>query len=151
MTTEQPAQIPLPDMARVSQDLAELARRNQEMFAEALKAPGDVMRKLDPLNFSGTMADAANRMRFDPARLMQANLELWQQHMQLWQSVSQRLMGQAAQPVAKPEKGDRRFRDLLAKTPMATMQGMAARNLGMWTDMQKAFVDAMTAGQGKKP
>ncbi len=43
MTPEQPAQIPMPDMARFSQDLMELARRNQEMFAEALKAPGDVM------------------------------------------------------------------------------------------------------------
>ena len=43
------------------------------------------------------------------------------------------------------------FRDLLAKTPMGTMQGMAARNLGMWADMQKAFLDAMAAGQAKKP
>lgn len=43
------------------------------------------------------------------------------------------------------------FRDLLAKTPMVTMQGMAARNLGMWADMQKAFLDTMAAGQAKKP
>lgn len=43
------------------------------------------------------------------------------------------------------------FRDLLAKTPMATMQGMAARNLNVWADMQKAFLDAMAAGQVKKP
>jgi polyhydroxyalkanoate synthesis repressor PhaR len=43
------------------------------------------------------------------------------------------------------------FRDLLAKTPTVTMQGMAARNLGMWADMQKAFLDAMAAGQAKKP
>jgi polyhydroxyalkanoate synthesis regulator protein len=42
------------------------------------------------------------------------------------------------------------FRDLLAKTPMATMQGMAARNMGAWADMQKAFLDAMVAGQTKK-
>ena len=42
------------------------------------------------------------------------------------------------------------FRDLLAKTPMATMQGMAARNLGMWADMQKAFLDAMAAGQAQE-
>ena len=41
---------------------------------------------------------------------MQANLELWQQHMQLWQGVWQRLMGQAAQPVIHL-RGDRRFRD----------------------------------------
>jgi polyhydroxyalkanoate synthase subunit PhaC len=111
LSAEQPAPLAMPDMARVTQDLMELAKRNQAMFAEALNAPGDVMRKLDPLNFSGTMADAANRMSFDPARLMQANLELWQQHMQLWQSVSQRVMGQAAEPVAKADKGDRRFRD----------------------------------------
>jgi polyhydroxyalkanoate synthesis repressor PhaR len=43
------------------------------------------------------------------------------------------------------------FRDILARTPMTTMQGMAARNLGLWADMQKAFLDAMAAGQGKKP
>jgi polyhydroxyalkanoate synthase len=111
MSDPQSTPPPLPDMARLSQDMMEMARRNQEMFAEALNTPGDVMRKLDPLNFSGTMADAAPRMYFDPARLMQANLELWQQHMQLWQSLSQKVAGQAAQAVAKPERGDRRFRD----------------------------------------
>jgi polyhydroxyalkanoate synthesis repressor PhaR len=42
------------------------------------------------------------------------------------------------------------FRELMARTPMATMQSMAARNLGVWADMQKAFLDAMTAGQAKK-
>lgn len=43
------------------------------------------------------------------------------------------------------------FREMMAKTPMATMQAMAARNLGAWADMQKAFLDAMAAGQPKKP
>lgn len=43
------------------------------------------------------------------------------------------------------------FRDMLARTPMATMQNMAAQNLGAWADMQKAFFDAMTANRTKKP
>jgi polyhydroxyalkanoate synthesis repressor PhaR len=43
------------------------------------------------------------------------------------------------------------FREMMAKTPLATMQAMAARNLGAWADMQKAFLEAMAAGQGKKP
>lgn len=43
------------------------------------------------------------------------------------------------------------FTDFLAKTPMATMQNMAAQNLGAWADMQKAFLDAMTAAQKKRP
>jgi polyhydroxyalkanoate synthase len=88
----------------------EFAQRNQDMLAEAMKGPADVMRKLDPLNLGGTLSDAAKRMWFDPARLMQANLDLWQQHIRLWQTASQRLLGQQAAPVASPEKGDRRFR-----------------------------------------
>jgi polyhydroxyalkanoate synthesis repressor PhaR len=42
------------------------------------------------------------------------------------------------------------FRDLLARTPMAQMQAMAARNLTMWTEWQKSVMDAMNASQGKK-
>jgi polyhydroxyalkanoate synthase len=101
---------PAEEAARFSEDLLDLARRNQEMFAEALKSPTEAIRKLDPLNIGGTLASAAQTMRFDPMRLMQANMELWQQHMLLWQNVSQRLIGQAATPVAKPDAGDRRFR-----------------------------------------
>jgi polyhydroxyalkanoate synthesis repressor PhaR len=43
------------------------------------------------------------------------------------------------------------FRELVANTPMATMQNLAARNLGAWADMQKAFLDAMAQGQTRKP
>lgn len=40
------------------------------------------------------------------------------------------------------------FAHLMAKTPLATMQSMASHNLGMWADMQKAFLDAMVAPKG---
>jgi polyhydroxyalkanoate synthesis repressor PhaR len=43
------------------------------------------------------------------------------------------------------------FRDLMSKAPLSTMQGLAARNVGAWADMQKAFMDAMLASQAKKP
>jgi len=42
------------------------------------------------------------------------------------------------------------FRDMMARSPIAAMQSMAARNLGAWADMQKAFMDAMLAGTTKK-
>ncbi len=111
METRPPPQPPpLPDLAGFTRELMELSRRSLEMFTEALKTPGDVMGKLDPLDAGATLTDAARQMHFDPARLMAANLELWRQHMQLWQSASQRLAGQPAEPVVKPEKSDRRFR-----------------------------------------
>jgi polyhydroxyalkanoate synthase len=109
MSTEQP-QSPGEAVAPLPEELMALMRRNQEIFAAALKGPSDVMRQLDPLNLGGTLTEAAQRIWFDPARLLQANLDLWQQHMRLWHTASQRLLGQPAEPVAAPEKGDRRFR-----------------------------------------
>jgi len=61
------------------------------------------------------MQTAAQQLAMDPAKLIQANLQLWQQHMLLWQQMSASLagtvMGQGAtQPVAEPDRGDRRFK-----------------------------------------
>jgi polyhydroxyalkanoate synthesis repressor PhaR len=41
------------------------------------------------------------------------------------------------------------FRDLLAKTPMAQMQSMASRNLGLWAEWQKSFMDSVMSGTAK--
>lgn len=41
------------------------------------------------------------------------------------------------------------FREAMSNTPMAAMQNMTSRNLEMWTELQKSFLDAMTSG-GKK-
>ena len=50
-------------------------------------------------------------MMTDPAKLMQAQLNLWQDYMMLWQNATQRMLGGAAEPMVKPEQGDRRFKD----------------------------------------
>src|SRR3546814_5799747 len=47
----------------------------------------------------------------DPAKLVQAQMNLWQDYMRLWQSTAQRMLGQEADPVATPDKGDRRFKN----------------------------------------
>ncbi len=165
MNTEQSSNRPaFPDMAQISQEILEMTRRNQETFIEALANPMDAMRKLDPLNIGGTMTEAAQHMRFDPARMVQANLELWQKHMALWQSVAQKMAGQASQPVARPERGDRRFLDpewdtnplfdfikqsyLITSrwlvSTMATVQGLddrTARKLDFYT---RQFADAFS-------
>jgi polyhydroxyalkanoate synthase len=112
MATEVP---PTADPAALaSQWLAMLTRAQsdaQQMFAEILKQPADgAARALDPLNVAPAMQAAATGLWLDPARLMQANVELWQQHMALWQQAAATMGGQAMSPVAEPEPGDRRFR-----------------------------------------
>jgi polyhydroxyalkanoate synthase len=109
---------PPPDPAAFARELAEYAGRSQAMFAELLKAPTaraafglEPPPNPDPLNVMPAMQAAAGQLLLDPARLVQANLQLWQQHMLLWQSLSAAtLAGRSAEPVATPEPGDRRFR-----------------------------------------
>jgi polyhydroxyalkanoate synthase len=112
MATETP---PAADPAALaSQWLAFLTKTQadtQAMFAELLKQPAaGAARSLDPLNVAPAMQEAATKLAFDPARLMQANLELWQSHMALWQQAAAAMAGQPMEPVAHPEPGDRRFR-----------------------------------------
>ena len=55
--------------------------------------------------------DFTAKMMADPNRLVQAQVELWQQYMKLWQVTAQRMMGQTVEPVVEPARGDKRFND----------------------------------------
>ncbi|MFQ5610211.1 MAG: class I poly(R)-hydroxyalkanoic acid synthase, partial [Woeseiaceae bacterium] len=101
------------DMEKLSKDLFDMAQHNQAMFTDMLKAFGGAGGPtIDPLNVSESMADATRRLWMDPGKLMEANVNLWQQHMKLWQNASEQLLGnKSVEPVIEPEPDDRRFRD----------------------------------------
>lgn len=121
MSAAEPKLTP-PDPAEFARELAELTNKAQAMFAELMKTPTaraamglEAPGNPDPLNVAPAMGDAAQRLAMDPAKLIQANLQLWQQHMMLWQQMSSSLVGgamggEAMDPVAEPDKGDRRFK-----------------------------------------
>ena len=101
----------LPDPAEMSRSMAEIAERSQRLvagFLERQKA-GDGAPNLDPLNIGGAFMEMTARMMADPAKMMQAQMDLWNDYMKLWQTTSQRVMGEPAEPVIEPEAGDRRF------------------------------------------
>lgn len=100
------------DAARMSQDFAELAEQGQKMFTEFMKLSSQQLPpEMDPFNVGESFSKAGHSMWMDPGKLMQANMQLWMQHMQLWQTMSQRVLGQKTEAVVMPEKGDRRFKD----------------------------------------
>ena len=101
-----------PDVEQLSKELFELAQRSQNMYSELLKSSSGMgTTSMDPLNVSKAMTDATQKLWMDPGRLMQANINLWQQHMQLWQQASGKLAGNSTQdPVASPDSGDRSFK-----------------------------------------
>ncbi len=90
-------------------DIAERSQKLLQDFAEKYKADGP--QPADPLRLTQTFMDFTAKMLADPNRLLQAQMELWQQYMKLWQVTAQRMMGQPVEPVAEPAKGDKRFAD----------------------------------------
>ncbi len=59
------------------------------------------------------MGELAGKVRFDPTRMVEAQMQLWQDYQRLWMGTTARLLHQAPAeaPVIEPEPGDVRFRD----------------------------------------
>ncbi|HEX3209453.1 MAG TPA: class I poly(R)-hydroxyalkanoic acid synthase [Geminicoccaceae bacterium] len=103
-----------PESEPLGQVLTEIAGNSQKLMhalAERRCASNGHHGSSDPLNLRPILLELSARLIADPARLVQAQISLWQDYLRLWQTTGRRLLGQPAQPVAEPEQGDRRFRD----------------------------------------
>jgi polyhydroxyalkanoate synthase subunit PhaC len=105
--------IKLPDPVEWSRNMAEIAQRSQRLVLDFLERQSiDNPLPVDPLNIAGAFVEMTQRLIADPAKLLQAQLSLWQDYLKLWQRTAQRLLGDEAVPaVAEPLPGDRRFKD----------------------------------------
>ena len=103
----------VPDPVELSKALGSIADRSQKIVTEFLErqATNGGMGPIDPLNIGNAFLEMTARMMTDPAKLVQAQMNLWQDYLRLWQTTTQRIMGGAAEPIAEPEKADRRFKD----------------------------------------
>ncbi len=111
-------------------DLEKLTIENPEEFAlnllklveEGGKAMAGFLERADsssgPYSAASEMTEAAKTMTEvarhwvgDPTKLVETNSQLMQGYLDLWNATLKRAMGGEAQPVAKPEPGDNRFKD----------------------------------------
>ena len=99
---------PLPGLsaaesAKMQAALQDIAQRSQKLLEEfALRYQADGPQAPDPLRLTQTFMDFTAKMLADPNRLLQAQMDLWNQYMKLWQVTAQRMMGQTVEPVAEP-------------------------------------------------
>jgi len=107
------ASVKIPDPAELSQALSRLAERGQRLVADFLERQAVAKEGLaiDPLNIGGAFFEMTARMLADPARLMQAQVQLWQDYVTLLTSTTRRFLGESAEPVVQPAREDKRFRD----------------------------------------
>ncbi|MBE7636960.1 class I poly(R)-hydroxyalkanoic acid synthase [Sneathiella sp. P13V-1] len=64
----------------------------------------------DPFNIGGAFMELSQKMMSDPAKLIEAQAELWKGYMDIWQNMALAASGQKSEPVVEPAKGDKRFR-----------------------------------------
>ncbi len=103
----------------MTKELTEIAERSQNLVKEflartasegtQLKPDGEA--NFDPSGLGRAFLEMTQRMMSNPAKMVEAQNQLWQSYMQLWAATTRRMMGAEAEPVATPEKGDRRFQD----------------------------------------
>ena len=107
-----------PDPLQLSRALAEIAGRSQKIVADWLdrqtnggpnagKAPGPV----DPMNVGRAFFEMTSKLMANPAKLIQAQMSLWQDYMKLWQSTTTRFLSGEGEKVAHADPADRRFKD----------------------------------------
>jgi len=103
----------LPDPNELSEVMQSIAERSQRIVNEFLtRAATDPETPVaDPLNVGAAFFEMTARLMADPAKLVEAQMSLWQDYMNLWQNTALRFMGAETTPIIEPEKGDRRFKD----------------------------------------
>jgi polyhydroxyalkanoate synthase len=58
-----------------------------------------------------TLGEIARAYASDPRKLMEAQTRLWSDYGQIWQNAWRRALGEKADAMAAPDKGDKRFQD----------------------------------------
>jgi polyhydroxyalkanoate synthase len=100
-------------LEQLSLNLARAAMTAQGAIAEAALRQADRPSGLtpDPFHVAPALSEVMARLASQPDRLMRAQADLFGRYMDLWKATAQRIHGEAADPVAHPAKGDRRFSD----------------------------------------
>jgi len=114
MAENQAPDVKLPDPVELSRAMTRIAEQSQKLVTDFLSrqaADGVNTGNPDPMGVGNAFLEMTKRMMADPAKLMKAQMSLWQDYLTLWQRTTQRLLGQEAEPVIAPAKDDRRFKD----------------------------------------
>lgn len=114
MTEQNKIDNTLIDTAELSKAMANIAERSQRIVSDFLarQTQGGAFAGLgDPLHIGDAFLDMTAKLMADPAKLVEAQIGLWQDYLHLWQVTAQRMLGESTEPVAAPDKADRRFKD----------------------------------------
>jgi len=89
-------------------DLAKLSAESQKLWQDFMQQHHQQAGVLAPA--SKGFLELAQHYMENPEQWMRLQLSLYQNYLNLWANVADSMMGREVQPVATPERGDRRFK-----------------------------------------
>jgi polyhydroxyalkanoate synthase len=106
-------EIRLPDPVELSQSLARIADRSRNLVTDFLSRQSNDghIGMADPLNVGSAFLEMTARLVTNPAKIVEAQVNLWRDYMTLWQNTTRRWLGEEVEPVVAPSPEDRRFKD----------------------------------------
>ena len=113
MSTKKDMNFTSDDPVTLHRSLAAITERGQKIMAEFIErnATDNQLAKPDPYNIGGAFFEVTTKLLTDPQKLIDASVSLWQDYFTLWQNTTRRILGDEPEPVAKPQVGDKRFKD----------------------------------------
>ena len=112
MTVSPPPVPQLPDPTVVAETLTTLMQNAAAAVRTTMvQAASPQALPYDPTTLTRAMIDFNTAVMTQPAALFEAQAKNWNDWTALWRTMGERAMGQEAEPVATPAKGDRRFSD----------------------------------------
>ena len=110
-TDDAPDDIHSPDPVEFGRNMVRVAAQSQKILSEYLEHSQDNKSPVtDPLNLGSTFNELLQYWANDPAKLIEAQFQLWQSQANLFYSTWRRFLGEDVDPVIAPDRGDKRFR-----------------------------------------
>ena len=106
----------LPDMLKLAQNMTHVFQRGAELFG-AIAARLDLQQKEQEIQIlpmeqvQKTLQKVYDYYKDNPAKMMAAQMHLWQSLTMLWHSAWAKAMGQQVAPMIMPSRSDKRFKD----------------------------------------
>ncbi len=102
-----------PDIQRLSENFTKIAEQSQKLVEAYMESQskGDLFQVPDPGLVGKSFVRMTQKLMEDPRKLVEAQTAFWQNYLELVQTASQRMMGQAVEPVVEPDRADKRFKD----------------------------------------
>ncbi|MBG1231773.1 class I poly(R)-hydroxyalkanoic acid synthase [Aestuariivirga litoralis] len=106
----------LPDMLQLAQNMTKVFERGAELFG-AIAARPDLQQRESEIQIlpmeqvAKTLGEVYEYYKENPARMMAAQMQLWQSLTMLWHASWAKALGQQIAPMIAPSRSDKRFKD----------------------------------------